>query len=169
MTETLSPAPGIERLDALPQEAAQRELIGCCGSSSWAQRMAQARPFRTLERLLDAGEAIWRSLAESDWREAFDAHPRIGDRTAAGRSAEEQATALSGSDEDARLLSEANCQYEARFGRIFIVCAAGRTAPQILSLCRERLRNDESTELHIAAREQGRITRLRLEKLAGGK
>ena len=131
--------------------------------------MGAARPFRTLERLHEAADATWRSLSEADWREALDAHPRIGDRTASGQAAEEQAGALSGGEEESRLLAEANREYEARFGRIFLVCAAGRTARQMLALCRERLQNDLAAELRIAAEEQRRITRLRLEKLARGK
>ncbi|MCA1582794.1 MAG: 2-oxo-4-hydroxy-4-carboxy-5-ureidoimidazoline decarboxylase [Acidobacteria bacterium] len=162
-------AAGIGLLDALPPEAAERELFGCCGSPEWARRMAAARPFGSLDRLIDASDATWRSLPETQRLEALDAHPRIGDRAASGRAAEEQAGALSGSDEDARLLAEANRAYEARFGRIFIVCAAGRTAREMLALCRARLENDAATELAIAAEEQRRITRLRLERLAAGR
>ncbi len=169
MTIATEAVPGIERLDALPDGAADRELLGCCGSRTWARRMASARPFVTLERLLEAADATWRSLPESDWREALDSHPRIGDRAASGQAAEEQAAALSGSEEDARLLAEANRDYEARFERIFIVCAAGRTVREMLEMCRQRLRNDPAAELGTAAEEQRRITRLRLEKMARGR
>jgi 2-oxo-4-hydroxy-4-carboxy-5-ureidoimidazoline decarboxylase len=161
-------AAGVALLDALPPDVAERELLGCCGSPEWARRMAAARPFRSLERLVDASDATWLSLPESQRLQALDAHPRIGDRAASGRAAEEQAVALASGDDDARRLAEANRAYEQRFGRIFIVCAAGRTAAEMLAICRERLENDPVTELAIAAEEQRRITRLRLEKLAAG-
>lgn len=131
--------------------------------------MAAARPFRSLDRLFEAADATWRSLPDSQRLQALDAHPRIGDRAASGLAADEQAAALSAGDEDARLLAEANREYEARFGRIFIVCATGKTARQMLDLCRERLENDAATELTITAEEQRRITRLRLERLAAAR
>ncbi|MEP6767522.1 MAG: 2-oxo-4-hydroxy-4-carboxy-5-ureidoimidazoline decarboxylase [Acidobacteriota bacterium] len=162
-------AAGIGLLDALPSDAAETELLGCCGSPEWARRMAAARPFGSLDRLFQTADAAWRSLPDSERLQALDAHPRIGDRAASGRAAEEQAAALSAGDEDVRLLAEANREYEARFGRIFIVCAAGRTARQVLALCRERLKNDAAMELTIAAEEQRQITRLRLERLAAGR
>ncbi len=128
--------------------------------------MAAARPFTTLTRLLDAADAAWRALPESDVREALASHPRIGDRDASGDAGQEQSSARDADPATARSLAIANREYEARFGRIFIVCATGKTAAQMLALCRERLHNDETTELRAAAEEQRRITRLRLERLA---
>ncbi|MEP7131872.1 MAG: 2-oxo-4-hydroxy-4-carboxy-5-ureidoimidazoline decarboxylase, partial [Acidobacteriota bacterium] len=153
----------------MQEDAAERELLLCCGSAAWARRMVAARPFATLDRVLETADAAWGELPEPDQREALNAHPRIGDRKASGREAEEQAGALLAADEDARLLAEANREYESRFGRIFIVCAAGRSAREMLAVCRERLGNDPAKEFRVAAEEQRRITRLRLEKLACGK
>lgn len=157
---------GVARLDALSRGAAEAELFSCCGSREWARRMAQGRPFGDLARLLDAADRVWRSLSESDWREALAAHPRIGDSTAAGRAAEEQSGALAAPAPTREDLVRANREYEARFGHIFVVCASGKSAEEMLALCRTRLHNDPNTELRLAAEEQRKITRLRLEKLA---
>ncbi len=163
---SVTATPGIDRLDSMPEDAAERELLRCCGSAAWARRMVAARPFATLDRMLETADAAWEALPEPDQGEAFNAHPRIGDRKASGREAEEQAGALSATGEDARLLADASREYESRVGRIFIVCASGRTAREMLAACRERLGNDPVTELRVSAEEQRRITRLRLEKLA---
>jgi len=85
---------GLDGLDALSSGAAEEAFLEVCGSREWARRMAAARPFRSAEELLDRADAVWRSLSESDWREALAAHPRIGDRSASGRAAREQAGAL---------------------------------------------------------------------------
>ena len=157
---------GLARLDALPAREAVGELLGCCGSLAWARRMAAARPFSTPLRLFEAADAAWRALPESDVLEALARHPRIGDARASGAAAAEQSAVRGADAETARSLAIANREYEERFGRIFIVCASGKTAAQMLALCRERLHNDAATELSIAAEEQRRIMRLRLERLA---
>lgn len=128
--------------------------------------MSASRPFRSAEELLERADSVWRALAEPDWREALSAHPRIGDRSASGRAAREQAGALDGGASALEELAAANEEYEARFGHIFVVCAAGKTAAEMLALCRKRLHNDPSTEIRVAAEEQRKITRLRLESLA---
>jgi len=128
--------------------------------------MTAARPFRTVETLLERAEAEWRSLSERDWLEALAAHPRIGDRSASGREAREQAGALTAGDETLDALARANVEYEARFGHIFVVCAANKNAAEMLALCLARLHNDPATEIRVAAGEQSKIIRLRLEALA---
>ena len=130
--------------------------------------MTAERPFATLENLLEASDRTWRSLPEAEWRTAFAAHPRIGERLAGKREAREQAGALLADEETAAAIARANREYEERFGRIFLVCASGKSAEQLLALCRSRLHNDEETELRVAAEEQRMITRLRLERLANG-
>lgn len=127
--------------------------------------MEEARPYRSVAALLDAADRIWHSLSDADRREALAAHPRIGDG-AAGQAASEQAGALSASEETRNSLSRANAEYETRFGHIFVVCASGKTPEEMLALCRRRLHNDPESELRVAAEEQRRITRLRLEALA---
>ena len=133
--------------------------------------MAVARPFRSEADLGEASDRIWRGLSRADWLEAFTAHPKIGSSVAAGPgqsrgwSREEQRGADGASSETLASLAAANHDYEGRFGHIFIVCASGRTADEMLLLARQRLGNDPETELAVAAEEQRKITRLRLEKL----
>ncbi|MDB4951944.1 MAG: Allantoicase [Gemmatimonadetes bacterium] len=163
---------GLERLNALPADEADAEMRRCCGSPEWARRMAAARPFVSEEELLDAADATWDALPPEEWLAAFRAHPRIGERKAerpqagtAAWSAQEQA-GVGDADADTRAaLAEANRAYEERFGWIFLVCATGRTAGEMLASARARLDNEPDDELRVAADEQRRITRLRLEKL----
>lgn len=172
-------------LNALDHEAAAVAFLRCCGSSRWSSQMAAARPFADTGEMSAAADAIWWALGRTDWLEAFAAHPKIGaDRSGgpggsrrsggAGRSAEsrgpdwsdeEQAGVADADDEIRRRLDAANREYEARFGYIFIVCATGRTAAEMLALLEGRLRHDAGEELQMAAEEQRRITQLRLRKL----
>ena len=135
--------------------------------------MSYGRPFADLDRLLGKAEGIWWALSEEDWLEAFRAHPKIGEQKAAAVQSEQarnwSAQEQSGVD-DAALATKAamaagNQEYEERFGFIFIVCASGRTSEEMLAILHERLQNDPRTELRVAAEEQRKITRLRLEKL----
>ena len=146
----------------------------CCGSVRWAERMARLRPFDSEDALFDAAERTWWALDRDDWLEAFAAHPRIGDRDAlrarfaatADWSAREQAGVDSTAEDLLQALDDGNQQYHDRFGYIFIVCATGKTADEMLALLRERLPNNPDPEIRIAAAEQAKITRIRLEKLA---
>ena len=163
----------LHTLNALPAEEARAAFLRCCGSSWWADVMAGRRPYRDEAELFAVAEGLWPSLSRADWLEAFAHHPRIGDveglrkKFGATRAwAEgEQAGAAEASEEVLEALAEGNRAYEARFGYIFIVCATGKTAAEMLALLRARLPNDPETELRIAAEEQRKITRLRLEKL----
>ena len=163
----------VAAIDALPAAEAAELLAACCGSSRWVKAMLDRRPFRRREALLSAAGEVWRSLDPVDWKEAFAQHPRIGERSGAGPqggqgeawSAREQSGMDSAADETRRALAEANRAYEARFGYLYIVCATGRTAEEMLALARGRLANAPAAELAVAAGEQEQITRLRLEKL----
>jgi OHCU decarboxylase len=160
----------LNRLDVVP---ATRELRRCCGSTHWAERMAAARPFTTVAAAAAAADAIGSTLDRSDWLEAFAAHPRIGGVARAGEagsdtarwSADEQAGASAADDALRGRLADANRSYEAQFGHRFIVCAAGRTAGEMLDALTARLVNNPDDELRVAAEEQRKITRLRLAKL----
>ena len=154
---------GLESLNTMAEEDARAGLLACCGSTRWARRMARARPFASEDELFATADRTWQELSEENWLEAFAAHPRIGAR-ASGQAAAEQAGARADSPEMLAALSRANREYEERFGYIFIVCAAGRSAEEMLDLCRRRLHNDPSEEPQVAAEEQRKITRLRLEK-----
>jgi OHCU decarboxylase len=130
------------------------------------------RPFWDVGQLLNLGGRIWRELGVEDWLEAFRAHPKIGESTPqreTGAEAQawaegEQSRAREASDATLDALAEANREYEERFGFIFIVCATGKTADEMLALLRGRIDNDPETELRVAAVEQWRITELRVRK-----
>jgi OHCU decarboxylase len=163
-------------LNALPGDEAAAALLGCCGSPRWAREMATRRPFANVDALLAAADEVWWALDPADWDDAFAAHPRIGERRAAPAqdaraaawSAQEQSGATSVAEEVAAALAAGNRAYEQRFGRIYIVCATGRTAAEMLEILHARLGSDPATELRAAAGEQAKITRLRLEKLLAG-
>ena len=163
----------LDRINAMPAEDAYAALLRCCGSKRWARRMAEQRPFTSISALMSLADATWAALDPSDWLEAFSAHPRIGsqrdvDAKAAATkqwSQQEQSGASAADDETKRALAQANADYEQKFGRIYLVCATGKSARELLDLCRARLAHDAETELAVAAEEQRKITRLRLEKL----
>ena len=163
----------LSRLNARPAPEARAELLRCCGSSRWAETMAGRRPFQDAASLLEAARQAWDVLGPADWREAFAHHPRIGDRESLRAhfantrewAAGEQAGAATAPEDVLGALAEGNRAYEARFGHIFIVCATGKSAREMLGLLRDRLGNDAETELRIAAAEQAKIMRLRLLKL----
>ena len=134
--------------------------------------MAACRPILNEAALLAACDHVWKNLPESDWLEAFRSHPRIGDShspaSAPARSAvwsgEEQQKVSNADDEVKFALAAGNRAYEQKFNRIFIVCATGKSAMEILGILRRRLRNDERTELHEAAEQQRQTAHLRLRK-----
>lgn len=157
-------------LDAATDTEARALLARACGASRWVDRMMARRPFGTDARLLRTARIEWFGLTEADWLEAFSHHPAIGDRSSlAARfpathdlSSKEQSAVNLASARVLDELSQANQEYLDRFGFIFIVCATGKSAEEMLQLLRDRLRNDRATELRIAAEEQARITALRL-------
>ena len=170
---TRAPAlsPGITALDALAVADATAALRRCCGSAKWAAAMAAARPFEDLDALLRIGERTWWSLGTDDHLEAFAAHPKIGESKTpstgdATWSQAEQRGAAGASAQTLAALAEANRAYEAQLGFIYIVCASGRSADEMLHDLRTRLANSRQVELRTAAEEQAKITRLRLTKLA---
>jgi 2-oxo-4-hydroxy-4-carboxy-5-ureidoimidazoline decarboxylase len=156
----------------LPAEDAEREIMACCGSTAWAQAVAERRPFADEGSLMRASDEIWSKLDTPDWMEAFSKHPRIGERKApqlasaqsAAWSAEEQQKVAAAGEAVQLALAEANREYERRFKNVFIVCATGKSAPAILEILRRRLRNDDAAELREAVEEQRKITNLRLQK-----
>jgi OHCU decarboxylase len=163
----------LARLNALAPVEAEAELLACCGSTRWAREVAARRPFRGEQDLFETADSVWRNLDEADWLEAFRAHPKIGERKAAratGADAErwaedEQRGASLAARDTLDELARANLDYEQRFGFIYIVCATGKSADEMLAILRERLGNDAETELRVAAEEQRKITQLRLGKL----
>jgi allantoicase len=158
---------GLARLNALSPEEARVELAACCASSTWAERMGGARPFRDLASARAAASRAAEGLTEQDWLEAFGAHPRIGEKKtdARGWSTEEQSKVADADRATLDALAEVNRAYEAKHGFVYLVCATGKTADEMLALARERLQGDRARELVRAAEEQRLITYLRLEKL----
>jgi 2-oxo-4-hydroxy-4-carboxy-5-ureidoimidazoline decarboxylase len=145
-----------------------------CGSTRWAREMDWARPFDSEAAMLEAADRIWWALELTDWLEAFAAHPKIGSRgapapehaaTAAWSRAEQSGTEHAGADV-LENLAEMNRRYETRFGYIFIVCATGKSAAEMLAAIESRLMNDPNDEIRCAALEQAKITRIRLEHIA---
>ena len=160
-------------LNELPSVEAESVFRDCCGSTAWANRMAESRPFAMLENLYAAAEDIWFSLSPADHLEAFAAHPQIGSKRAAPSqkkqaadwSAGEQSRVSDVADSVREQLADANRLYKNKFGFIFIVYASGKTAEEMLAICLARQGNSVETELKIAAQEQHKITETRLNKL----
>jgi OHCU decarboxylase len=148
-------------------------LLDCCGSHNWAGQMLKHMPFPDLAYVLDSSDKIWAALHPADWVEAFHHHPAIGAKRAekpqsakAKRwSTGEQSVATTAPPQALAALAKANQEYQKRFGHVFLICATGKTSEEILASLQHRLSNDSDVELRIAAEEQRKITRLRLEKL----
>jgi OHCU decarboxylase len=167
--------PGLQHLNELPPLDAQQALLACGGATRWARAMSANRPYHAESDLFEAADEFWQALGREDWLEAFARHPQIGQQTteegvkpsaaAARWSSREQAAAAQAPANLTLLLAEANRQYRERFGYIFIVCASGKTAAEILELLERRLHNDPTVELSVAAAEQHKIMHLRLRKL----
>jgi 2-oxo-4-hydroxy-4-carboxy-5-ureidoimidazoline decarboxylase len=164
----------LARWNSLDAEAAAREILPCCGSNAWAAGVAERGPFANEDELFEASDWVWAGLPETDWQEAFDSHPRIGQQHAKAATAEslawssgEQSAAATEEDATKLALAEANRQYEEKFGRIFIVCATGKSAAEILAICNTRRNNSAADELLEAAEQQRQITQLRLRKWLG--
>jgi len=163
----------VAELNTMSEPQAVKALTECCGSARWVAGMIARRPFASRKELDAAADEIWLSLGRKDWLEAFAAHPKIGERSAplrrAGRAgswaAREQRSVERATRDVRNALEAVNFEYEERFGYIYIVCATGKTAEEMLALARERLLNDPADELKIAGEEQRKITRLRLDKL----
>lgn len=162
--------PPLDLLNVLPEASVRERLLACCGSPVWVENVAAARPFRSPVELFAAAERAFDELAQGDWMDAFAAHPRIGERPsgeglASRWSEQEQAGAEGAAPAILDQLAQANRVYEQRFGHIFLVCATGLSAFEMLNRIGERLENDPAAELLVAAGEQRKITHLRLEKL----
>jgi OHCU decarboxylase len=163
----------LQQLNELAPEQAEAEFLKCCGSQAWAKALSDARPFGDADALYRKADSTWWSLGDEDWLEAFRAHPKIGEQKAAAAqseqarnwSAREQSGVQDAAAETKAALAAGNQEYEERFGFIFIVCATGKSSEEMLAILNERLQNDSGTELRLAAEEQRKITRLRLEKL----
>ena len=165
----------LARWNALPEMEAAEELLACCGSQRWAQELTRLRPFGSDAVLFETSDRVWWGLRSEDWEAAFRSHPRIGERKAP-TVATKQSAAWSRQEQDgvdaqnAATLAELarrTEEYEARFGRVFLVCATGKSAAEMLEILTRRLGNDAATELRESAEQQRQITQLRLRKWLG--
>ncbi len=154
-------------------ELAQLEFSKCCGARNWVAQMVALRPFDDRDGLLKAAERIWYACSEADWLEAFTHHPKIGDIDSLAKkfastqawAGNEQKGVQSASMDVLQRLAKGNSEYEKKFGFIFIVCATGKSAAEMLSLLEQRIGNSYEDELKIAMGEQHKITLIRLNKL----
>jgi len=167
-----SPGPSartpLDAFNAAPAETAERDMLGCCASRSFARRIVDGRPYPGTAGLLTAADAAFSTLSWDDIIESLNAHPRIGDRVPAGGwSAAEQSGAASASDQVQQALAEGNLAYEKRFGYVFLICASGRSGQDMLDQLRARLAHDQDAERAVVREELLKITRLRLTKLLG--
>jgi 2-oxo-4-hydroxy-4-carboxy-5-ureidoimidazoline decarboxylase len=163
----------LDTLNTLPHSEALEQFAICCGASKWAEKMTAFRPFQHKNELFNLTENIWFSLTSEDWLEAFSHHPKIGDINSLRKkfhktkswSEKEQSGIQEAGENILKDLAESNRLYEEKFGYIFIVCATGKSAGEMLALLKVRLENDPEAELLIAAKEQNKITQLRLDNL----
>ncbi|MCX4029520.1 2-oxo-4-hydroxy-4-carboxy-5-ureidoimidazoline decarboxylase [Endozoicomonas sp. SM1973] len=163
----------IAAINQLAETDALRLFSQCCTSTIWVTKMVASRPFANHNQLFQQAEYHWQNLTEADYLEAFSGHPQIGDiHSLRAKYAHtqsfanhEQASIHEAAEYTLQALAANNQAYEQKFGFIFLVCATGKSAEQMLQLLQQRLLNDRQTELNNAATEQQKITRLRLEKL----
>ena len=159
---------GVSRLRLYGRRAAppisESDLLACCASREWARKMAERQPYASAEEMLEKADRTWWELAPQDWLQAFAAHPRIGESSADASASREQSGVEGAEAETLARLAAGNRAYEQRFGYIYIVCATGKTAAEMLAILESRLNNDPEIELRVAAEQQRQITRLRLEK-----
>ena len=163
----------VKQFNSLTKLEAIEALIRCCGATRWASSMESERPFSDRRSLIDLGIKFWSQMGEADWKEAFKHHPKIGSADSLQKkfvatkdwAEQEQQGSRSASLSVLEALALGNQTYENRFGFIFIVCATAKKAEEMLQLLELRLNNEPQTELRIAAGEQGKITRIRLERL----
>ena len=155
---------GLDWFNALSDAEARECLYACLASRTWATNVAAGRPYESLSQLMANVDTEMDRLSADDWLQAFAAHPRIGERGghSAATSEREQSRVMQATDETLTALRAENQAYEERFGHIFLIAAAGRSAEEILDNLRERMTNEPATEIEVAADEQRKIARLRL-------
>lgn len=162
----------LDEFNYLPAIDAVSALYGCCHCQTWAEAVSARRPFMAVGDLLRAAEQVWQHANEAEMLEAFSGHARIGDiellrSRYAGHATREQGQVLQADESVIQDLYRLNKEYEEKNGFIFIVCASGKSAEDMLHLLQDRIDNPRVLELKNAAREQGEITRLRLIKMVG--
>jgi 2-oxo-4-hydroxy-4-carboxy-5-ureidoimidazoline decarboxylase len=158
----------LETFNALPAAQASEYLLVCCTSERWIHNVASGRPYGSVSEILARSDESVARLDRADLEQALAGHPRIGAGSVAGSSRQEQAGVQGADQATLRALVEGNEAYEQRFGHVYLVCATGRGAGELLALLRERLGHDPGTEWGIVRRELGKINRIRLRQLLEG-
>ena len=163
----------LETINNLAPDMAEARFRDCCAAEPWIQGMLSGMPYADQEALIAQSRSLWPTLTEQDWLQAFEAHPKIGDvdslrakyASTKALASGEQSGASGAAEDILQRLKDGNDAYADKFGFIFIVCATGKSAQEMLDLLESRLPNSRAEELENAAREQAKITELRLEKL----
>lgn len=163
----------IEEINTLSQPQLKVELSKCCGSSTWVKMIMTHFPADNIDSLVEYAGEVWGECSEDDWKEAFAHHPEIGEvelqaekfASTADWAMREQSGVNIAAKETISALAAGNRLYKEKFGYIFIVCATGKSAEEMLKLLQYRLNNEPSKEIKIAAEEQNKITKLRIQKL----
>jgi len=163
----------LDQLNRLSEADATAAFTQCCSAQRWVERMVIDRPFESLAEMLEISDRIWEECDVDDYLEAFQGHPRIGDvdslakkyANTKGWAGGEQKGVEGAEREVLERLAQGNADYEEKFGHIFIVCATGKSAAEMLALLEARMNNDPEHEISVAAEEQNKITRIRLKKL----
>ena len=140
-------------------------LFEVCSSPIWARRVVAGAPFRDPEALYDRADRVLAELPDAEIDAALDGHPRIGAAVDNPSSAREQRRVTDADDDVKAQLAKRNQEYENRFGYVYLVCATGRSAQELLDILTERLHNDAETERRVMRSELAKINRLRLERL----
>jgi 2-oxo-4-hydroxy-4-carboxy-5-ureidoimidazoline decarboxylase len=156
----------LDGLNGLPAERARQRLLACCSSERWADEIVAGRPYASAAALIARSDEAVAGLSTADLERALAGHPRIGSGAAADEaSRREQAGVLGADQATTAALADGNVAYERRFGHIYLVCATGRDAAELLAVLRQRLGNDPGTEWGVVRRELGKINRIRLRRL----
>jgi 2-oxo-4-hydroxy-4-carboxy-5-ureidoimidazoline decarboxylase len=140
-------------------------LFGVCSSPIWARRVLAGAPFIDVDALLDRADRVLAELPDAEIDAALDGHPRIGGTVDNASSAREQAGMTDAGDDVRAALAAGNRVYEDRFGYVYLVCASGRSAHELLEILVDRLGNDPDTERRVMRNELAKINRLRLQRL----
>lgn len=156
---------GLEGFNRLTDRQAVQVLFGVCSSNIWARRVVAGRPYRTREALLDQADRVLAELSEAEIDHALDGHPRIGGKVDNAASATEQAAVTAAGGDVLAALALGNQTYEAKFGHVYLVCAFGRPADELLEILNDRLHNDPETERRVMRTELMKINRLRLARI----
>jgi 2-oxo-4-hydroxy-4-carboxy-5-ureidoimidazoline decarboxylase len=159
------PALGLDGFNTLTDRQRMHLLFEVCSSTIWARRVLAAAPFRSVDALLDRADRVLAELPDAEIDAALDGHPRIGGSVDNASSAREQAGMASADDAVRAEIAAKNKEYEGTFGYVYLVCASGRTADELLTILTERLDNDADTERRVMRNELAKINRLRLERL----